>query len=254
MKKSLFSGRIMGLAIGGLLLTGVLFSACDKDDDDDPVEIKASGLLAANLAPDLAAGMFLSGNNLTPGPLYYTNYTGGYLAIYSGSRTLETFDYNNTANPVASTSYDFKDGQYYSAFVVGANDNYRNVIVQDNFDSLPGASGKAYIRYVNAIPDSSTSMIAISDNGESINSNAGFAAVSGFSAVNAGDVTISVKNGGNISTDRTINLDERGAYTVLLVGMPGSTNADSVQIRYIYHGMLDEQADKIETAQYKISS
>ena len=253
MKKSLFSRRIMGLAIGGLLLTGVLFSACDKDDDD-PVEIKASGLLAANLAPDLAAGMFLSGNNLTPGPLYYTNYTGGYLAIYSGNRTLATFDYNNTTNPVASGNYDFKDGQYYSAFVIGANDNYRNVIVHDNFESLPGASGKAYIRYVNAIPDSSTSMISISDNGESMNSNAGFAVVSRFSEVNAGDVTISVKNGSNIDTDRTINLDERGAYTVLLVGMPGSTNADSVQIRYIYHGMLDEQTDKIETAQYKISS
>jgi len=43
--------------------------------------------------------------------------------------------------------------------------NYKNVIVADNLDSLPTLTGNAFVGYVNAIPDSSGQTITINANG-----------------------------------------------------------------------------------------
>ena len=114
-----------------------------------------AGLMAFNLSPDKPAiGIALSGSNLTNAALGYTNYTGGYLNIYSGSRTIEAYDAGG-GNTFTASDYNFEQNKYYSLFIVGKDSAYRNIVVNDQLDSLSANSGKAFIRYVNAVPDSS---------------------------------------------------------------------------------------------------
>jgi hypothetical protein len=232
------------LAVTFILLSGFLFVSCDKNDNVDNNNSPVSGLMAFNLSPDKAVSITLSGNPITNSPLSFTSYTGSYLSIYSGNRLVQTFDYNSNT-PIDSSTYNFEPQKYYSLFVIGRDGLYKNLIVNDNFDSLNNSS-QAYIRYVNAIADSSSPTVTVVANSdEVVNSNVPYASVSDFTAVTPGDVTIQVNNGGTINTSRTITLQQQKAYTVLLAGVPGSTGNDSLQIRYIENGTLQQSAHKV---------
>jgi len=224
-----------------LIFLGLSFSACKKNLDVDNTPTPVAGLMAFNLVPDKSAiGIALSGSNLTPSPLDYTGYTGTYLAIYPGSREVASYEYTATT-PFATTTQDFEVSKYYSVFTVGAGGTYKNVVVNDGLEGLSDTTGKAFVRYINAIPDSSKPVVTISVNGKDIASDgAPFASVSNFSAVDTGEVTLKVSNGTTISANRTITLERGKVYTVLLVGVPGSTDpAKLVAIKYVTNGKVD---------------
>lgn len=226
--------------IGSVLMAAVLLSACNKSKDQVGVEIPVAGLMAINLAPDISTmNILLSGNNLTNAPLAFTNFTGGYLRVYTGDRTVSAYSANL---PVTSSNYTFDSKKFYSLFVVGANANYKNVIAYDHFDSLKATPGKAYIRYINAIPDSSDPKVTITANGSNVvEQAAAFASISDFTEVSTGEVAVAINNEGNIQANRTITLEERKVYTVLLIGVPESTDpAKAVQIKFIENGKLAE--------------
>ena len=235
------------LALSGILIAGVLFTACKKSnfESNNP---DVAGLMSFNLAPDKSVILGLSGSQLTNLPLAFTSYTGGYQNIYPGNRTFESYDYT-TGDSLASTGFTFEAKKYYSAFVVGSAGTYQNVVVNDNFDSLSGSSGKAYIRYVNAINGSSNAAVTITSGGTPANSTAAFASVSAFTAVNPGDVTIAVSEG-SVNASRTITVEPKKVYTVLLVS--GASTADPAQIKYIINGTLDDEAGQRTTSSAQI--
>lgn len=239
MKKSVFFSYGHLLA-GAFLITGLfLLSACNKDNDTENTRVPAAYLMTFNMVPDKAAGIAvtLSGNGISNQPITFTNYTF-YLNIYTGERQVNAYDAAATSTPLASTSYTFNDSSYYSLFVMGANNTYSNVIVRDNFDSL-ATTGQAYIRFVNAIPDSSQSTVTMVAGGSTIvNASAGFKDVSDFVAATPGSVVITASNGGTINVNRTITLEQNRVYTVLLTGVPGGTGDQAVQIKYIENGSL----------------
>jgi hypothetical protein len=226
---------------------GLLFSACLKDKDNDTNDVPAAGLMTFNLAPDQQSVVVtLSNNTLTRTPLAYTNYSGVYQPIYVGNRTVDAFDYPETT-PLASTSFNFEQDKYYSLFVVGNNNSYRNVISHDNIDSLSASNGKAYIRYINGITDSvNASTVTISAGGSNVvNDNAAYASVSQFTSLNPGEVTIAVKNSNGVDANRNITVEQNKVYTVLLTGVPGETDdSKKVQIKYILNGTLTDEQNK----------
>lgn len=245
MKKVFFSIRRNFVAASAILLSFVIFTACKKDIGNNN-QIPVSKILAFNLTPDKSAvGIALSGNLLTNSALAYTNYTGGYLNIYPGDRSVESFDFMKDS-AMASSNFNFEPNKYYSLFVTGNNNNYKNVIVKDDIDSLSSTSGKAYVRYMNAIPDSSAPTVTISANGSNIvNSAAAFSTASPFTGVNPGDINIAIANGASISANRTIKVESGRVYTVLLVGVPSATDsAKTVQIKYIQNGILTDEDQK----------
>lgn len=251
MKKLLLICKNRGV-FSAVLLSVILFSSCMKNNNNNP-ETPIAGLMAFNLAPQQTAiGFQLSGNNLTNTALAYTNYTGGYLGIYTGARSVTAFD-ANTNSILTSSDYTFDKDKYYSLFLVG-DTAYQNIVVNDNIDSLSGTNGKAYIRYINAIADGGTPTANISENSTSlISENAAFKNVSSFVAATPGSVHISINNNSNIQASRTITLEERKVYTVLLLGVPGSADSlRSVQIRYIENGTLS--ADTTGTGFSHVSS
>lgn len=236
--KNLMSISKQSFALSVIAFSVVLFSSCLKNKDDNNT-VPAAGLMAFNLAPNKPAiGFSLSGNSLTSTPLAYTNYTGNYLGVYTGSRTIVAFDANSNSS-IASVDATFDKDKYYSLFLVG-DTSYQNVVVSDNIDSLLGASGMAYVRYINAIPDSSHPIVTVTQGGNNVvNENAAFSTVSRFTAVNPGEVAITVNNNNNIQANRNITLEQRKVYTALLIGVPGSTDtAKAVQIKYIVNGTL----------------
>jgi hypothetical protein len=231
----------------GLVATAVLFTACLKDKDNN-TNIPASGLMAFNLAPDQeSVAIALSGNWLTPQPLGFSNFTGVYRNIYTGEREVASYDYPNN-DPLAVSNQNFEDGKYYSLFVVGYSDHYRNVIVADNFDSLSASSGKAYVRYINAIADSvNASAVTIAKGGSNvISESAAFGHVGEFTAVDPGEISVAVKQGSAVDASRNITVEAKQVYTILLQGVPGETgDAKKVQIKFVNNGTLtDENGSK----------
>ena len=142
---------------------------------------------------------------------------------------------------LATASQLFADSAYYSAFLVGTPGNYKNIIVKDNFDSLSSTSGAGFVRYVNAIPDSSLQpTVTIASNGTNLfDTTSQFSAVSDFKGVTPGDITINVNAETTINANRTITLEQGKIYTVLLVGSPTATDSSkAVQIKFIQNGQV----------------
>lgn len=228
-----------------LLSAGVLLTSCLKNKDNGE-DIPAAGVMSFNLAPDQKAAVIrLSGNNVTQQPLGYTNFSGVYQRIYTGERAVESFDYLTGSKLGATFSYNFEPNKSYSIFLVGADSSYKNIVALDDVDSNEVNSGKAYIRYINAIVDTvNKSAVTISAGGSAvINDNANYASVSDFKAVAAGDLSVAVKNGA-VDIGRTITVQAGKVYTVLLIGLPGAeSETTKPQIKYVENGTLvsDEQ-------------
>jgi hypothetical protein len=235
-RKFLLRKSIM-VAVSALSIA-VLFSACKKDKAD-VVQTPVAGLMAFNLATDQPlVSVGLSGNLLGGAPLNYGSYTGTYLNVYAGNRQVSSYGTSN--NLLDSLTYPFEQGKYYSLFVLGTNNNYKNIIAQDNYDSLTASSGKAYVRYVNAIAGSASSNVIIGS-GETnvVSKSASFGEVSPFTAVAPGSLTVNVSNGSSAS--RTITVAQQKAYTILLMGQPNQTDSTkAVQIRFIENGTVTD--------------
>jgi hypothetical protein len=143
----------------------------------------------------------------------------------------------SNGNTLATTSYNYAPGKYYSLFIMGADSSYTNVVVNDGLDTLSGTGGESYIRYVNAITDSSDSKVTV---GSTIDTQSRFGDVSDFMKIAEGSAVVTISNGGTIDATRTIDLKEGKIYTVLFLGNPSGANAsDSVQIRYVENGTLE---------------
>lgn len=222
-----------------LLFSAIAFSACKKDDTP---ATPTSGLMAFNLIPDSTGPVVfvLDNNSITNAPLTYTNFTGAYLPIYSGMRTLSLYEASNPGSALADTTFNFESTKYYSAFGIGANGNYKNLLIEDQLDSLPSSTGNAFVRYINAIPDSSGPVVTIASNGtDNVNENAAFGKVSDFVGIVPGDISVSVSNDSTISASRTIPVQKDNVYTILIMGMPGAADTTrAVQIKYIVNGTI----------------
>lgn len=242
MKKVFSFLRVNIVPIGGVFLMALIFSACKKTDSNNQT-IPAAGLVAINLVPDVeAVGVAISGNNFTNVPLYYSNYTGAYRAVYTGQRSLESYNFNNRQS-MAMTNQLFKDSSYYTLFVVGTQGNYKNVMVEDKLDSLPTNTGESFVRFVNAITDSTNIPNVKIASGSNVlyNGVAPFGYVSDFKAVMPGDVMIEAGNESTIDKNRTISVEKGKVYTVLLSGDPSATDtAKTVSIKFIINGSVSE--------------
>jgi Domain of unknown function (DUF4397) len=222
----------LALPVLGLIITILFFAACKKPGTDMP-DAPVAGVMAFNLASDQHAAVFtLNGNRLGTN-LGYNAYTGNYLPAYTGNREVRTVDFFS-GRTIAQSNATFADSAYYSAFLMGVDSNYRHVIVKDEVESISPATGKAWVRYVNAIPDSSTTHTVTIG---TANQTAAYASVSGFVQVDAGALPVAITNSSSINASRTINVEENKVYTILFTGLPNPTEPETaVQIRFIQNG------------------
>ncbi|MFN4313716.1 MAG: DUF4397 domain-containing protein [Chitinophagaceae bacterium] len=224
-----------------LLFSGLLFSSCNKFDDDGGDNNNIAGLMAFNLSIDQSPVNFvLNGSIISNVPLGYDNYTGSYIAVFAGDRQLATYN-TISSSPLVSADVRLDTNLYYSVFFAGANNNYRNIVVHDNYNGLSASTGMAYIRYVQAIPDSAAQQVKVSVDGTPyVNDFAIYGRVSNFLPVSPGSLTIEV-NSATIDTSRTFPVQAKKVYTLLVVGKPGATNPERVpQVKFIENGTLPD--------------
>ena len=228
------------LPIIGIFTLAILFGACKKSDSNN-TPLPAAGLMAFNLIPNSGGiGVAIGNNPLTPQALYFNNFTGTYKAVYTGDRSLESYSFGS-GSTLAKENHTFKDSSYYSVFVMGANDVYSNVFVEDKLESIPkDDKTKTFVRFVNAIPDSTSSTVTIVGGANIIfNGLSKYKEVSVFKEIPSGDVRVQIDNESTIDTSRTISLDKGKIYTILLTGIPASTNSDfKVDIKFISNASL----------------
>ena len=223
-----------GLAVLAMAFTVLVFAACKKNNDFVNNNMPAAGVMAFNLSADApAVGFTFNGNGLSNAPIGYSNFTGVYLPVTPGSKEVRSVEFYS-GSTIAISNNNFADSMYYSTFLLGANGNYRNLVVKDEAESLTPATGKAWVRYINAIPDSSaTPVVTIGGTVE----NAAYATISPFRQVNAGQLATSISNGGSINANRTITIEENRIYTILMIGLPNTTDpAKAIQIRFVQNG------------------
>ncbi len=244
---NLFLGKRMSV-VAAIALGVAFFTSCNKDDNNDNNNSQLAGVMAFNLAPDGKAIGFVSGSQfITSSPIVFNSYTGAYLGVMPGAQTIGAVNLAG-GGALTSETATFETGKYYSVFFVGNDPDYDQVIVEDKLAAL-STSTQAFVRYINAIPDASSPTVTVAVNGTNvINEAAAFKTVSEFTAIDPGSVTITVSNGGTISATRTITLEAKKVYTILLSGKPGGTGAFAVQIKYIQNGTLDATGGRIGTA------
>lgn len=250
-KRNLWKPRLFFMTV--LMATLVLFSACSSDDDNyynDPSWEQIAGFMAVNTITDQeAVGVTISGN-LVSRALPYRSYTGGYVGIYPGQRSVDAFSsYNH--NTLATVTHTYEPGKYYSLFMIGVKDHYENVVVEDDLDGLEAGEGNVYVRFINAIPAGDTPTFRVEANGnELFSEEAAYGVVSDFTKVTAGELDMILSDGDKIEAKRTVDLESNRVYTFLLVGNPENSDlSKEVQIRYIENGLLTEkEADTDESA------
>ncbi len=231
------SSLMLSLALG----FGFFLASCNKNKDDiQPTPVAA--LMAFNLAPDQqAVAIGLDGNLLPGGPLGFGNYTGQYLNAIPGNRNIASYNAVSSES-LDSSTFNFEVNKYYSLFVVGYNGSYTNIVSEDNYDSLTASSGKAYVRFINALPNTTASTVVLESSGaQLVNRSSAFGEVSPFLEVDPGNITFQVTNEGGVDVNRTISLTQTKAYTVLLMGSPNETDPAKIpQIKFIENGTVTD--------------
>lgn len=233
-KTSFFKTSVI---VAGLLVTSLFLSSCLKNNSQPT---PSAGLMILNLVPDQqSVDVFADNSRLLNVPLQYFTFSGNYLSLYIGNRQLQSYGYGS-ATPIATTTASLKDSSYYSLFVVGTDGDYKNVFVEDKFSSLPTTTGNAFVRYINAVTGDQESNISISKGSDPLFDDAnklGF--VSDFKEVTPGDIDIASVQEGSSPVTRSITVEQNGIYTVLIAGIPGTTDAEKgIQIKFIKNGNL----------------
>jgi hypothetical protein len=245
MMKMKISFRALSIFLS-VLSAGILVSSCNKLDDGDDGQAAVSGLMGFNLAVDQQAIVTtLNGNSLSNAPLSYGNYTGTYVAVYSGNRNIRSFSANGGAE-LATKDVILDTNMYYSTFLLGVNNNYSQLVVHDDFEGMSSTTGKAYLRYIQAIPGANPVNVLMEAGGTPVFDDlAAFGSVTEFASVDPGDLDITLSNGSNIDTSRTISLEAKKVYTVLLMGQPDATDEEKrPQVKFILNGTLPEDGGR----------
>lgn len=237
MKKMSFYARL-GILV--LLATAVIFTSCNKVNDGDNNNAAVAGIMGFNMAPDQEAiGITLNGNAISNIPLTYNSYTGMYVAVFAGNRQIRSYS-ATTGAILAETNVVLDTNKYYSVYFLGTTGHYKHVFAEDKFDEMSGTNGKAYIRYIQAIPDSAVSHINISAGSTNwVDEDAAYSHISNFVAIDPGEITVGINNGTNVDTTRSITVEEKKIYTILLMGQPDADNPEkAVQIKFVANGTL----------------
>ncbi|SIT25249.1 protein of unknown function [Filimonas lacunae] len=238
MKRNVLSLVRNVMMTGCVLIAAGAVMSCSKSSDYNGNQGSVSAAIAVfNLSDQSGVNISLGGSVLYNTSLVYPSYMD-YQAIRPGTYTVRSFVASSNTT-LAESSFNFDTANYHTVVIAGANNNYKNITVRDNFDNLSGTNGKAYVRFINAVPDSTQPTVTISGGTSPISFVSGFGISSDFKEVTPGDITIKADNGATINASSVLAAQATGVYTAVVMGFPGSTDtAKAVKVKFILNGRL----------------
>lgn len=173
-----------------LLLSSILvFSSCDKDDDNKTY----ANVMVVHASPDGPGVDFLiDDNKQNSSALSFPNNTG-YLDVESGTRNVK-INVAGTTTTVINTNLSLDRDKNYSIFAIDDVANLSAIVVTD--DLTNPAAGKAHVRFIHLASDAPAVDIALANNGQVVFGDLSFTEGTGFTPLDAGAYNLDVRLAG----------------------------------------------------------
>ena len=210
----------------------LVMSAC-LDDDDPQNQVAPVAYVAIYHASPNAPELDVIVDERPVNRLEFTDYTG-YLNFYTGQRNFKINPFN-ASNSLVDTTITFRDGAFYSLFIVNNLPNVEALAVRDSA-SAP-SEGKAKVRFINLSPDAGSLQITANDKDSSIFDAGDFKQPSNFVEMDAASSSFVLKPAGSsdeLVTVPDIELRPGRFYTIIARGFAnppaGNNNELSLEV------------------------
>ncbi len=211
----------------------VLFMASCLDDDDSQNQVTPVAYVAIYHASPNAPELDVIVDERPVNRLEFTDYTG-YLNFYTGQRNFKINPFN-ASNSLVDTTITFRDGAFYSLFIVNDLPNVEALAVRDSA-SAP-SEGKAKVRFINLSPDAGALEVSTNDEDSSLFDAGEFKQPSNFVEVDGGSSSFVLKSAGGsdqLVTVSDIALRPGRFYTIIARGFvnppAGNNNKLSLEV------------------------
>lgn len=225
-------------ALCTVLCTALFFISCSKDN----TEANAS-LMIVNASPNGAnIDAAVNGSVIVTNMAYPAN--SGYKSVTSGTSNVTVSETGSTTT-FLNGSLNLEAGSYYTLYVTDSANKRKATVTKD--DLTPPSAGKAKIRLLHLSPNApavditatSGATSSASFNNRSFNDVSTNGSYAAFTEIDAGPLTVTVKNAGsstvlaNIPTG--ISLQAGKIYTVIIKGFVGGTASQALGVEVITH-------------------
>jgi hypothetical protein len=234
MKNFNFISKKAVYCLFSLLVTGVLFSSCMKDNTSTLVTQSSSLVLFVQAAPDLPPIDFYLDNSIVNTTAL--SYTGGinYLNVYTNTKAAYIYNHSTSAK-LLTDSLHLKANTAYSLFLANTPANPQFVLLTDTIKQP--AANSAGIRFINLSPDAPAVDFAITG-GTVISSNQAFKSFTVFNPLPGNQTyTFVVRQAGTntvLATLPAVYITTGTTYTFWFGGLAaGTTSADKLSLNAI---------------------
>lgn len=214
--------------IAGLFAIGLLFSACSKTNNDDPIE--AAGIGFVHASPGTGPLDIIINNSQKLVTVNYTN-DKGYYTAYPGTSLLGVVKKDSTK--YITTAYAaLKPGSFYSAFVVDTLKSTKFLIVED--DLKVADTTKAKVRFINLSPGSAPFDLVIGGKDSTLFSNKAFKEFTPFTSISPADnYTFQIRPTGSTTVRASLSpvkIQKGKVYTIWAKGLSSATDSTATGI------------------------
>jgi hypothetical protein len=214
----------ISIYLSSLLLAGLMvFTSCDKDDDETTADV-----MVVHASPDgPGVDVLIDNDKQNSAALNYPNNTG-YLEVETGTRNIKV-NVAGTATSVINADLTFENNEYYTVFAVDSVADISAIAFEDDL-STP-ASGKAHVRFVHLSPNAPAVDIAVVGTGAVVFDDVAFKEGTAFTPLDAGTYLLDVRLEGTgtvVLVLPTMTFQAGKIYTVWAKGFVGGTGSQAL--------------------------
>lgn len=232
------------------VFAAVLFTACDKDDDDDPIEVRDKAEVAViHVSPGTPAlDVYQDTTKITASQIAYGSYSGTeanpYVEVNAGAGTFRVT--NDGSTNFYQGNLSLAKDKDYSLFIYGVpdNGNVKTLLLEDA--GAAPEQGNANIRFLHLAPDApATSIYWINDSGDTVSNMSNIAYIgdspnpetlSAFEAVPSGNYRVVVSSGDVALVDiPQVPVVEGKSVTFFAKGLVAGTGDQALGIGSVQH-------------------
>ena len=219
------------LCLGAVSL---LFTKCDKDDDDDMSKSKVMVVHASPNAPNV--DVRINNSIALTNVAYPTN--SNYTELNSGSTNIKVSP-TTTTNYVIDANVNLEANKNYSVFAIDSVSKIKAAVVSD--DLTAPAAGKAHVRFFHFSANAPAVDIAVTGGpvlfpARTFNDQAATASLANFTPVDAGTYNLEVRVAGTSTVALAlpnITLAAGKIYTVFAKGFLGGAGTQALGAQII---------------------